>query len=112
MARDGLLPPALAKTHPRFKTPHLATILTGLFVGAESALASLEEMADLCNIGTLSAFVIVSAGVLVLRRREPAPRPACAFCSLACGFGGRGRPWDQPGRRNRQRRSCGPEEST
>lgn len=71
MARDGLLPPALAKTHPRFKTPYLATILTGLFVGAGSALASLEEMADLCNIGTLSAFLIVSAGVLVLRRREP-----------------------------------------
>ena len=71
MARDGLLPPALAKTHRRFKTPHVATILTGLFVGLGSALASLEEMADLCNIGTLSAFVIVCAGVIALRRREP-----------------------------------------
>jgi APA family basic amino acid/polyamine antiporter len=76
MSRDGLLPPALAKTHPRFQTPHVATILTGVFVGLGSALASLEEMADLCNIGTLSAFLIVCAGVVVLRRREPQrPRP-------------------------------------
>ena len=71
MARDGLLPQALARTHWRFKTPHVATILTGLFVGVGSALAGLEEMADLCNIGTLSAFLIVCAGVIVLRRREP-----------------------------------------
>jgi APA family basic amino acid/polyamine antiporter len=71
MARDGLLPPALARTHRRFRTPHIATILTGLFVAGGSALASLDEMADLCNIGTLSAFLIVCAGVIVLRRREP-----------------------------------------
>ncbi len=75
MARDGLLPQALAKTHPRFKTPHVATILTGLFVGVGSALASLDEMADLCNIGTLSAFLIVCASVLVLRWREPDLKP-------------------------------------
>ena len=49
----------------------MATILTGLFVGVGAALASLEEMADLCNIGTLSAFLIVCLGVIVLRRREP-----------------------------------------
>ena len=71
MARDGLLPPSLSKTHPRFRTPHVATILTGVFVAVGSALASLEEMADLCNIGTLSAFLIVCIGVIVLRRREP-----------------------------------------
>ena len=71
MARDGLLPSPLAKTHGRYKTPYVATILTGLFVGVGSALASLEEMADLCNIGTLSAFVIVCLGVLVLRWKEP-----------------------------------------
>jgi APA family basic amino acid/polyamine antiporter len=71
MARDGLLPSSLAQTHPRFRTPHVATILTGLFVGVGSALASLDEMADLCNIGTLSAFVIVCVGVIVLRYREP-----------------------------------------
>jgi APA family basic amino acid/polyamine antiporter len=71
MSRDRLLPRAMAKTHPRFRTPHVATLLTGLFVAAGSALASLDEMADLCNIGTLSAFIIVCAGVLVLRWREP-----------------------------------------
>ena len=75
MARDGLLPRALAKTHGRFKTPYVATILTGLFVGVGSAVASLDEMADLCNIGTLSAFLIACLGVLVLRRRDP-DRPA------------------------------------
>jgi basic amino acid/polyamine antiporter, APA family len=75
MARDGLLPQSLAKTHARFKTPYVATILTGLFVGLGAALASLEEMADLCNIGTLSAFLIVCAGVIVLRRRGPERGP-------------------------------------
>jgi APA family basic amino acid/polyamine antiporter len=71
MSRDGLIPPFFGNVHPRFKTPHTATILTGLFVGLGSALASLEEMADLCNIGTLSAFILVCAGVLVMRYREP-----------------------------------------
>ncbi|HEY3415543.1 MAG TPA: amino acid permease [Armatimonadota bacterium] len=71
MSRDGLLPRAMSRVHPRFRTPHVATILTGLFVAGASALASLDEMADLCNIGTLSAFVIVCAGVLVLRWRDP-----------------------------------------
>lgn len=76
MARDGLLPSAFARTHPRFRTPHVATILTGIFVACGAALASLAEMADLCNIGTLSAFLIVCIGILVLRRREPdRPRP-------------------------------------
>lgn len=71
MARDGLLPEPLARTHPRFKTPHVATILTGVFVAAASAFVSLQEMADLCSIGTLSAFVIVCVGVMVLRWRDP-----------------------------------------
>lgn len=76
MSRDGLLPPALGKIHPRFKTPHVATIATGVFVAAGAAFASLDEMADLCNIGTLSAFLIVCVGILVLRAREPdRPRP-------------------------------------
>jgi APA family basic amino acid/polyamine antiporter len=76
MSRDGLLPSALARTHRRFHTPHVATILTGVFVAVGSAIASLDEMADLCNIGTLSAFLIVSLGVIVLRVREPdRPRP-------------------------------------
>ncbi len=76
MSRDGLLPPTLQRIHPRFKTPHTATILTGLFVAVASAFTNLEEMADLCNIGTLSAFLIVCLGIIVLRRREPnRPRP-------------------------------------
>ncbi len=69
MSRDRLLPKAMAKTHSRFRTPHVATLLTGLFVAVGSAVASLEETADLCNIGTLSAFIIVCAGVIVLRWR-------------------------------------------
>jgi APA family basic amino acid/polyamine antiporter len=71
MSRDGLLPPVFSRVHPRFSTPHAATILTGIFVGGGAALASLDEMADLCNIGTLSAFILVCAGVLVTRYREP-----------------------------------------
>ncbi len=71
MARDGLLPPWAAKVHPRFRTPHVTTILTGLFVGGLSAFANINEMVELTNIGTLFAFVLVSIGVLVLRYRDP-----------------------------------------
>ena len=71
MARDGLLPPALAKIHPRFKTPYVGTIITGLFVATFAAFANIAEVVDLTNIGTLFAFVLVSAGVLVLRHLEP-----------------------------------------
>ena len=71
MARDGLLPPFLAKVHPRFKTPYIGTILTGLFVAVFAAFANIAEVVDLTNIGTLFAFVIVSAGVIVLRIKEP-----------------------------------------
>jgi APA family basic amino acid/polyamine antiporter len=76
MARDGLLPPVFARVHPRTRTPHVATILTGVLVGAVSAFASIDEMVDLTNIGTLFAFILVCAGTVVLRFREPArPRP-------------------------------------
>jgi APA family basic amino acid/polyamine antiporter len=71
MARDGLLPPFLAKVHPRFRTPYVGTIITGLFVATFAAFANIAEVVDLTNIGTLFAFVIVSAGVLVLRHLEP-----------------------------------------
>ncbi len=71
MARDGLLPPFLAKVHPRFRTPYVGTIITGLFVATFAAFANIAEVVDLTNIGTLFAFVLVSAGVLVLRRLEP-----------------------------------------
>jgi APA family basic amino acid/polyamine antiporter len=71
MARDGLLPPVFAKVHPRFQTPHVATILTGVFVAAVSAFVSIDEMVDLTNIGTLFAFVLVCVGITVMRYREP-----------------------------------------
>jgi APA family basic amino acid/polyamine antiporter len=76
MARDGLLPPFLAKVHPRFRTPWVGTILTGTFVASFAAFANIAEVVDLTNIGTLFAFVLVSVGVIVLRYREPnRPRP-------------------------------------
>ena len=71
MARDGLLPPVFSKVHPRFKTPYVGTILTGLFVATFAAFANIAEVVDLTNIGTLFAFVLVSVGVIVLRKQEP-----------------------------------------
>lgn len=71
MARDGLLPKSFSKVHPKFKTPHIATIVAGVFVACGAAISSLEEMADLCNIGTLAAFVVVCFSVLILRYKEP-----------------------------------------
>ena len=76
MSRDGLLPPVLAKVHPKYKTPYVGTILTGVFVAAFAAFANIAEVVDLTNIGTLFAFVLVSAGVILLRRIDPErPRP-------------------------------------
>ncbi|MFY9554121.1 MAG: amino acid permease [Blastocatellia bacterium] len=76
MARDGLLPPVFYKVHPRFRTPHISTILTGVFVAAFAAVASIDEMVDLTNIGTLFAFILVCAGIIVLRVKDPGrPRP-------------------------------------
>ena len=76
MSRDGLLPPVLAKVHPRYRTPYVGTILTGVFVAVFAAFANIAEVVDLTNIGTLFAFVLVSAGVIFLRRIEPdRPRP-------------------------------------
>jgi basic amino acid/polyamine antiporter, APA family len=71
MARDGLLPQSFAKVHPRFGTPHVTTILTGVVVAVFAMFASIDEVVDLTNIGTLFAFVLVCAGILVLRKREP-----------------------------------------
>jgi APA family basic amino acid/polyamine antiporter len=76
MARDGFLPPVFARVHPRFKTPHVSTILTGVLVGVVSAFANIDEMVDLTNVGTLFAFILVCIGVIVMRFREPErPRP-------------------------------------
>ncbi|HEY3121613.1 MAG TPA: amino acid permease [Vicinamibacteria bacterium] len=76
MARDGLLPPVFARVHPRFRTPHVTTIVTGLAVGLTSLFTSLDAMVDLTNIGTLFAFILVCIGISILRYRDPArPRP-------------------------------------
>ncbi|HYH25938.1 MAG TPA: amino acid permease [Blastococcus sp.] len=71
MSRDRLLPPALATVHPRYGTPYKITIITGIFVAVLAAVVPLEELANLVNIGTLFAFVLVSIGVIVLRRTRP-----------------------------------------
>jgi basic amino acid/polyamine antiporter, APA family len=71
MSRDGLLSPCFAKIHPKYRTPHVATILTGLFVAFFSAVANIDVIIELTNIGTLFAFVLVCIGVLILRAREP-----------------------------------------
>jgi APA family basic amino acid/polyamine antiporter len=72
MARDGLIPKSFfAAVHPRFRTPHKATILTGVIVAIIGAIFPLKLLADLVNIGTLMAFVIVCAAVIVMRRTNP-----------------------------------------
>ena len=71
MARDGLLPPFIARIHPKYRTPHVGTIITGLFVGVFAAVANIAEVVDLTNIGTLFAFILVSLGVIILRVKEP-----------------------------------------
>jgi len=76
MSRDGLLPPIFAAVHPRFRTPHLSTILTGSIIALVSMLTPIDLLAQLVSIGTLLAFVLVSIGVVILRRTLPdAPRP-------------------------------------
>jgi APA family basic amino acid/polyamine antiporter len=71
MARDRLLPPGLARVHPRFGTPYRFTILTGSVVAVIASFVPLSTLAELVNIGTLFAFVVVSLGVVVLRRTRP-----------------------------------------
>ena len=71
MARDGLLWPWFAKIHPRFRTPHNTTIITGIAVAGVAMFSSISWLADLTNIGTLFAFVLVCIGVIILRKTEP-----------------------------------------
>jgi APA family basic amino acid/polyamine antiporter len=71
MARDGLLPPWASKVHPKYGTPHVTTILTGVVVAGFSAFMNIDEAVELTNIGTLFAFILVSLGIIVLRVREP-----------------------------------------
>jgi APA family basic amino acid/polyamine antiporter len=71
MSRDGLLPQLFGKVHQRFRTPHVATWIAGLAVGIPAGMLDIGTVADLANIGTLFAFVLVAIGVLILRYREP-----------------------------------------
>ena len=76
MSRDGLLPPWAGRVHPRFRTPHVSTIVTGTVVAIAAGLTPIDTLGSLVSIGTLLAFVIVSIGVIVLRRTQPdLPRP-------------------------------------
>ena len=76
MARDGLLPPWASRIHPKFRTPHVTTVVTGVCVALGALVMDENEIYDLTNIGTLSAFAIVCVGVLVLRVKDPLrPRP-------------------------------------
>ncbi len=109
MARDGLLPAWAAKIHPKYRTPHITTVATGLVVALGSLVMDENEIYDLTNIGTLSAFAIVAVGVLVLRVIDPdRPRPfrvpfvwpVAISAALACVYTMKGLPtqaWERFG---------------
>ncbi|HLW78251.1 MAG TPA: amino acid permease [Terriglobia bacterium] len=92
MSRDGLLPAAFSRVHPKFRTPHVSTWVAGFFVAIPSGLFNIGTLSDLSNIGTLFAFILVSLGVLVLRRKQPDRRrgfvapwvPALPIAAIAC----------------------------
>jgi APA family basic amino acid/polyamine antiporter len=95
MARDGLLPQWAARVHPKFRTPHVPTIVTGVFVAVFAAATNIDEVVELCNIGTLFAFVLVAIGIMVLRKTDPnRPRPfrtplvplVPILAMITCGF--------------------------
>src|SRR5213082_3088453 len=71
MSRDGLLPGAFSKVHKRFRTPHVATWVAGIFVGIPAGIFDIGTLADLSNIGTLFAFLLVAIAVLILRKSQP-----------------------------------------
>lgn len=71
MSRDGLLPKYFAKVHPKYRTPHVTTIWTGVVVAVVSGFANINEIVELTNIGTLFAFVLVCAGIIILRKTDP-----------------------------------------
>jgi APA family basic amino acid/polyamine antiporter len=76
MSRDGLLPPVFAAVHSRFRTPHVSTILIGTIIALVAGLTRIDVLGQLVSIGTLLAFVLVSLGIIILRKTMPhAPRP-------------------------------------
>jgi APA family basic amino acid/polyamine antiporter len=95
MSRDGLLPEVLSKVHPRFHTPHVVTIITGIAVSLFAGLFPVGILADISNSGTLFAFALVAVAVLILRRTQPdRKRPfrtpmvwlVCPLAIAGCGF--------------------------
>ena len=92
MSRDGLLPEAFSHVHRKFRTPHVSTWLAGFFVAIPAGLFNIGTLSDLANIGTLFAFILVSLGVLVLRRKQPERRrafrapwaPVLPVAAIAC----------------------------
>ncbi|MBM7866853.1 amino acid permease [Heliobacterium gestii] len=98
MSRDGLLPPLFSKVHPRFSTPFVSTWLTGFIVAFIAGFVPIGIVAEMVNLGTLSAFVFVSIGVILLRRQRPelnrpfrcpgvpfTPLLAVLFCAFLMG---------------------------
>ena len=76
MAQHGLLPPSFAKVHPKYRTPHIATVVTGVFAMVAAGLLPINILSEMVSIGTLLAFMVVCIGVLVLRYKRPdLPRP-------------------------------------
>ena len=71
MSRDGLLPAAFRKVHPRFRTPHVSTILTAIVISVAAGLTPIGVLSTLVSMGTLLAFVLACIGVIVLRRTAP-----------------------------------------
>jgi APA family basic amino acid/polyamine antiporter len=99
MARDGLLPPAFSQVHPKYQTPHRATLITGTLAALIGGLFPIGILGELVSIGTLIAFIVVCLGVLVLRYTRPdLERPfrvpgiwavsllGVAFCGIMAGF--------------------------
>lgn len=75
MSRDGLLPPAFSKIHPKFKTPYFSTIITGILVAIPALFMNLKEVTDLSSIGTLFAFIVVNAGVIRMETHKKENHP-------------------------------------
>ena len=95
MSRDGLLPKLFGRVHPRFRTPSIATWIAGFWWAFPAGILDIGTLADLSNIGTLFAFVLVSIGVIILRYNSPSAAAAfarrvesqprfSAFCSASC----------------------------
>ena len=83
MARDGLLPDGLSKVHPKWKTPYVVTIITGVVVAIAAAFLPVGQLADIANAGTLYAFLMVAIAVMMLRKTAPDRKRAFRTPALA-----------------------------